>query len=88
MSESATQTMGQAVFVVLLACLSLPYISATSQYACTKTQVAVLGAGVAGITAAVQKDLDLHSIRADMINGKRCPTIRSQTLSSLSTIRR
>jgi hypothetical protein len=51
--------MGRAIFVVLLACLSIPSISATPEHACTKTQVAVLGAGVAGITAAVRKDLDL-----------------------------
>lgn len=56
--------MVKTVFRALLACLSVASLSATSEHACTKTQVAVLGAGVAGITAAVRKHLNLYSIHA------------------------
>lgn len=46
--------MVKALFQALLACLSVHSMLAASEYACTRTKVAVLGAGVAGITAAVE----------------------------------
>ena len=48
--------MVKALFqALLLACLSVQSILAASEYACTRTKVAVLGAGVAGVTAAVEE---------------------------------
>jgi hypothetical protein len=76
---SGSEIMVEVVFQALLAVLAVCSVSATSQPACRETKVVVLGAGVAGITAAVRELGKRSGIHADVANSKLCPITLFQT---------